>query len=176
MSLSDIIMREHSKAQAEMIADIIIQRPELLDELLEIIFSDKEPLSRRAAWPLRFIHKKDEQLLISCLPTLITNLPKVQSVAVQRNLLYVLAYSEIKQSHHGELLQYSSELLLDSGTTVASLVYSMDIFYKIASCEPDLLNELVLIIHQILPNATAGVKSKSMKILRKIEKSGQKFM
>ena len=37
MSLSEIIMSEHSKAQAEMIADIIIQRPELLDELLEII-------------------------------------------------------------------------------------------------------------------------------------------
>lgn len=63
MSLSDIIMAEHSRAQAEMIADIIVQKPILLDELLKIIFADKEPVSRRAAWPLRFIHKKNKQLI-----------------------------------------------------------------------------------------------------------------
>lgn len=175
MSLSDIIMAEHSRAQAEMIADIIVQKPELLDELLEIIFADEEPVSRRAAWPLRFIHEKDEQLLISNLPIIVKQLPKVKSIAVQRNLLYILAYSDIPESCQGELLQYSSEVLLNTDSSVASLIYSLDIFYNIAITEPDLLNELKLIIDLLLPNATAGVRSKSMKILRKIEKSKRRF-
>ena len=171
MDLAEIIMEEHSKVQAEMVADLILQRPELLDELMEIIFADKEPLSRRAAWPLRFIYEKDEQLLNSYLPIFIKKLPDIKSVAVQRNLLYILAYSNIPQSYHGELLQCFFEILTDTSTSVASLIYSMDGFYNISKNEPDLLNELVLIIHQIIPVASAGVKSKSMKILRKIERS-----
>ena len=170
MSLSDIIMAEHSKAQAEMIADIIVQKPDLLEELLEIIFAEKEPLSRRAAWPLRFIHENDEQLLASKLPMIVKQLPKVKSVAVQRNLLYILAYSDIPEPCQGELLQYSSQVLLDRGSPVASLIYSLDIFYNIAKSEPDLLNELKLIIELLLPNATPGVRSKSVKTLKKIER------
>lgn len=175
MELTEIIMNEHSKVHAEMIADIIIQQPELLDELLEIIIADKEPLSRRAAWPLRFIFKKDEQLLNSYLPVIIKKLPEVKSEAVRRNFLYILAYSNIPQLYHGELLQYFFELLTDTSTSIAATIYSLDGFYNIARYEPDLLNELVLIIHQLIPVASAGVKSKSMKILSKIERSGKKF-
>ncbi len=173
MSLSEIIMAEHSRSQANMIADIIVQELVLLDELIEIIFANKEPLSRRAAWPLRFIHERNQQLLIPYFPIIIKQLHEVESVAVQRNLLYILAYSDIPESCHGELLQFTSELLLNTSTSVASLIYSMDIFYKLSEGETDLLNELILIIHQILPYASAGVKSKSMKTLKKIEKLGQ---
>ncbi len=102
MSLSEIIMAEHSRSQANMIADIIVQEPALLDELIEIIFANKEPLSRRAAWPLRFIHERNQQLVVPYFPIMIKQLPDVQSIAVQRNLLYVLAYSDIPESCHGE--------------------------------------------------------------------------
>ena len=173
MTLSEIILTEHSRSQALMIADIILQKPGLFDELIEIIFANKEPISRRAAWPLRFIHERDQQLLATYLPIIIKQLPEVQSIAVQRNLLYILAYSDIPESCRGELLQYTSNLLLNTSTSVASLIYSLDIFDNIAKDEPDLQNELVLIIHQILPYASAGVKSKSMKTLKKIERSGQ---
>lgn len=170
MSLVEIIMAEHSKAQAKMIADIIIQRPELLDELLKIIFSDKEPISRRAAWPLRFIHERNEKLLTPFLSTIADSLPYVTSVSVQRSLLYILAYSPIPKICHGKLLQYTSELLLNKGTSVASMIYSLDIFFKLSKDEPDLLNELRNMIELLLPYGSAGVKSKSGKILKKIEK------
>ena len=170
MSLYDIIMVEHSRAQAEMIADIIVQKPVLLDELLKIVFADKEPVSRRAAWPLRFILHREEQLLTTYLPTIIKQLSKVESVAVQRNLLYVLAYSDIPESSYGELLQYSSEVLINTSSSVASIIYSIDIFFNLSKSEPDLLNELKLMLELLLPNATAGVRSKSSRTLRKIEK------
>lgn len=170
MSLSDIIMAEHSRAQAKMIAGIVIQKPELLDELLEIIFAESEPLSRRAAWPLRFIHEKDEKLLPPYIPMIVSRLPNIQTIAVQRNLLYILAYSDVPESCQGELLQYSSEVLINRSSSVASLIYSLDIFYNIAITEPELLNELKLIIELLLPNATAGVRSKSIKTLKKIKR------
>jgi len=170
MSLVNIIMAEHSRAQAVMIADIILQKPSLLDELVDIILADEEPVSRRAAWPLRFIHEKNEKLTDKYLPKIISSLPDIKSVAIQRNLLYVIAYSSIPQSYKGELLEYTSQILLNSSSAVAPIIYSIDIFLKISKDEPDLLNELELIIEHLIPNATAGVLSKSRHTLRKINK------
>jgi hypothetical protein len=162
-------MVEHSRAQAVMIADIIIQKPALLDELLIIIFSENEPLSRRAAWPLRFVHESNERLIELCLPLIIHKLPGIKTVAIQRNLLYILAYSNLPELYYGRLLEYTSKILLDTSSSVASIIYSVDIFFKIAKGEPDLLNELKLIIDMLLPNATPGVKSKAIKTLHKIK-------
>jgi len=163
-------MAEHSRAQAEMIADIIVQKPILLDELLKIIFADKEPVSRRAAWSLRFIHKKNKQLLDNFFPTIIVKLPGIKCVAVQRNLLYILAYSDIPEFYYGRLLEFTSKVLLNTSSSVASIIYSIDIFFNLSKNEPYLLNELKLMLELLLPNATAGVRSKSTRTLRKIEK------
>ena len=168
-------MAEHSRAQAEMIADIIVQKPVLLDELLKIVFADEEPISRRAAWPLRFIHEKEKRLLENYFPIIVIKLPEIKCVATQRNLLYILAYSHIPEFYYGRLLEFTSKVLLNTSSSVASIIYSIDIFFNLSKNEPDLLNELKLMLELLLPNATAGVKSKSMKILKKIEKSRRKF-
>ncbi len=168
-------MAEHSRAQAEMIADIIVQKPVLLDELLKIVFADNEPISRRAAWPLRFIHEKEKRLLDNYFPIIVIKLPEIKCVATQRNLLYILAYSHIPEFYYGRLLEFTSKVLLNTSSSVASIIYSIDIFFNLSKNEPDLLNELKLMLELLLPNATAGVKSKSMKILKKIEKSRRKF-
>ncbi len=163
-------MAEHSRAQAVMIADIIIQKPFLLDELLEIIFTEKEPLSRRAAWALRFIHERDVRLLDNYFPIIIIKLPEIESVAIQRNFLYLLANSNIPEFYHARLLEFTSIVLLNTSSSVASLIYSIDIFFNISKSEPDLLNELKLMIEMLLPVATAGVRSKSIRTLKKIER------
>jgi len=170
MSLIEIIMAEHSKAQAKMIADIIIQEPVLLGELMEIIFSNTEPASRRAAWPLRFIHNRDLKILLPYFPLIVEELPGVESVAVQRSLLYILAYSDIPEDYHGQLLQFTSQLLTNRNTSVASTIYSMDIFFKLSLDEPDLLFELKNMLEMLMPYGSAGVKSKSRRIIKKIEK------
>ncbi|MFK5856790.1 MAG: hypothetical protein QM503_11710 [Bacteroidota bacterium] len=163
-------MAEHSRAQAVMIADIIIQKPALLDELLKIIFEEEEPVSRRAAWPLRFILERDKRLMDNYIPIIITKLPEIKSVAIQRNLLFILANSNIPNFFFGRLLEFTSKILLDTSSSVASLIYSIDIFFDTSKNEPDLLNELRLMIELLLPNATAGVRSKCRKTLKKIDR------
>ncbi len=171
MNLSQIIMTEHSKAQAVMIADLVVQKPELFTELLEIIFANKNTLSQRAAWPLRFILERNEKLVLHHLPKMINQLPHVESVAVQRNLLFILANVKIPERYHGELLDYTSKILLNSGSSVASIIYSVDIFFNISKNEPFLLNELKLMIELLIPNGTPGIKSKCNHTLKKIAKA-----
>jgi len=163
-------MAEHSRAQAVMIADMVIQKPSLFDALFDLVFAEEEPVSRRAAWPLRFIHETDKNLFNNYIPIIIVKLPDIKSAAIQRNLLYILANSYIPEYYYGKLLEFISKILLDTGSSVASLIFSIDIFFNISKNEPDLLTELRLIIDFLIPNATSGVRSKCTRTLRKIDK------
>jgi hypothetical protein len=167
-------MEEHSRAQAVMIADIIIKKPLLLKELIEIIFTEEEPVSRRAAWPLRFIHERDISLLYNYLPIIIIKLPEIKSVAIQRNFLYIIAYSNVPEFYSGQLIDFTSKILTNKSSPVASLIYSIDIFFSHSKEYPELLNELRIMIELLLPNATPGVRSKGLKTIRKIDRLEKK--
>lgn len=168
--LSEIIMAEHSRAQADFIADIVIKQPSLIEELVNIVFQNIEPVSRRAAWPLRIISDRNIELINPFVPAIVQKLTEIDNISIHRSLLAILVKADIPEVHHGELLQITSEILLDKGSAVASLIYSADIYYKIAVNEPDLLNELKLMLEEIAPYGTAGVKSKSRNIIKKINK------
>lgn len=168
--LSEIIMAEHSRAQADFIADIIIKQPSLIDELVDIVFQNIEPVSRRAAWPLRIISDRKIEMVNPFIPSIIQKLTEIDNISIHRSFLAILVNADIPENLHGELLQITSEILLDRGSPVASLIYSADIFYKLTVNEPDLLNELKLMLEEIEPYGTAGVKSKSRHIIKRINK------
>lgn len=167
-------MAEHSRLQADFIADIVLKKPELIDELIQIVFSNKEPLSRRASWPMRIISDRNAMVLQPYLPFIIEKIPNIKSVSILRAMLAILVNSDIPENHQGEMLQFTSQILINSNSPVALLIYSSDIFYKLSLKEPELLNELRLMLEQLLPFGSAGVKSKCRKILKKIEKANYK--
>lgn len=169
-SLNDIIMAEHSRAQADFIADIVIKQPAILGELLEIVFRNEEPVSRRASWPLRIISDRNPQIVEPFVPQIINILPVIDSIPIQRAFLALLVNVDIPEELHGEVLQFTSEVLMDKGSEIAHVIYSTDIFYKLSVNEPDLLNELALMLEQLLPFGSAGVKSKSTRTINKIHK------
>lgn len=169
-SLSELIMAEYSRTHADFIADIVIKKPLLLGELIDIVFQNSEPLSRRASWPLRIISDRDTHILEPFVPKIIQKLPEVTCVSITRSLLALLVNTSIPEEQHGELLQFTFEILIDKGSPVASLIYSTDIFYKLSVKEPDLLNELKLMLEDLIPYGSAGVKSKCRKTINKIER------
>ncbi len=85
-------------------------------------------------------------------------------------MLAVLVEADIPEDRQGELLQYTSEVLTCSDSSVACLIYSMDIFFKLSVNEPDLLYELRLMLEQIIPNGSPGVKNKSRRFIKTINK------
>mgnify|MGYP006935342245 CR=1 FL=1 len=168
-------MAEHSRSQADFIADIVIQQPILIEELLNIVLLNKEPISRRASWPLRIISDRDINILGPYVHTIIKQLPKIHNVAISRAFLAILVNVNIPEEYCGELLQYTSEILINPGSPVASLIYSADIFYKLSIGEPELLNELKLMLELLIPFGSAGVKSKCRKTIKKIEKNNRYY-
>ncbi len=167
-NLNDIIMAEHSRAQADFIADIVISQPTLLNELVEIVFLNEEPISRRASWPLRIVSDRNPEIVTPVIPQIVKELPIIDSMPIRRALLALLVNVDIPEEFHGELLQFTTGILLNKGSEIAHVIYSTDIYYKLSVNEPDLLNELALMLEQLLPYGSPGVKSKSRKTIKKI--------
>lgn len=165
-SLYEIIMADHSRVHADLISDLVVRKPSLLKELLDITFLNEEPVSRRASWPIRIISERKPELYNPYIGEIVEAVTSIKSVPIQRSLLALLIYVEVPDEYHGELLQLTSEILIDKGSPVAHIIYSADIFYKLSINEPDLLKELVIMLQEQMPYGTPGVKSKCRKITK----------
>lgn len=169
--LENLILREYSRVHAAFIADIIIQKPELAEVLVKIVFENKNPLSKRGVWSLQIAHKKDKYLLTDYIAEIITKLPEIKSHSIQRCLLSILTTANIPENKEAFLLDYTTEILTNTNSTVAALIYSTDIYYNIAKKEPELLNELAVMLEFLQPNATPGIASKARRIMKQIYKT-----
>jgi hypothetical protein len=175
-TLKNLILNEHSKAQALVIADIVRQKPELLEELISYTFANEEPLSRRAAWPLRILGDQNPELLQDRIDEIIDRLESIKSSAVLRNILALLVRTEIPENRKTYLLNFSSQAILNPESPSAVIAHAADIFTKIAGNEIILIQELLLMLKQIEPNSSGGIKSKIKHVnmvLRKLEKVKQ---
>lgn len=169
-TLKALILKEHSKAQALFIADIIYQKPELIDELIAFTFAQSEPLSRRAAWPLRIIQDQYPELLKDKIDQLIFHLKEKHDFAVQRNVLALLISAKIPIKQQGFLLDYTTKLLLDPNSPVAIIAHASDLYLKLADREIILINELILMLEELRPIKSGGIKAKLSHIYRYLER------
>ncbi len=170
MTLSELILSEYNKVHAELVADYVIMNPHLVQEMVGIVYMQEEPLSRRGAWSLRILSQKRVDLVEPMVPEIIDRIRELTDVPVLKLVLAVLVETEIPEEYQGEILQFTSEVLTNTNSSIASLIYSMDIFYKLSLNESDLLNELRFMLEQILPYGSPGVKNKCGKLIRKITK------
>ncbi len=173
-TLKDLILAEHSKAHAFVIADIVRQKPELLNNLIAYTFANQEPLSRMASWPLRILHLQNPELFQNRIEELINQLENIQSSAVLRNILALLVTAEIPENKKSYLLDFSSQAILNSESTVAVIAHSADLFTKIADGEIILIEELMLMLELVEPRSSGGIIAKMSQvktILRKLKKT-----
>jgi len=159
-TLKDLILAEHSKAQANVIANIVGQKPELLNDLLIYVLANEEPLSRRAAWPLRILHQQNPELLKSRIEELINQLENIKSSAVLRNLLALLLQAEIPENKKTYLLDFSAQAILNPESPVAVICHATDLFMHVSNKELVLLQELMLMLMTIEPSQRGGVRAK----------------
>jgi hypothetical protein len=167
--LEELILSEMSRSNVDFVRDVVLSTHGLFDRLFEMVIANKEPLSRRAIWSLDYCCEKR--------PELITDYHKLQLIkkfhefshpGLQRHSLRILARYEIPETKAGEFVSLCFDLLLDPKTSIASRAWCMDILYKFSQKEPDLKSELITAIEFQQENASAGIKNKSRRMLKKL--------
>lgn len=171
MTIRDLLLQEHSKAQAEKILTFIGGNPQKFAELIEHLLGDNYRLSQRAAWPLSYSLEKYPELIPPHLKRLILNLRNPIPDAVKRNTLRFLQFIEIPEELMGEAADVCFEIIASAREPIAIKVFSMTVLHNLSQKEPDLKQELKILIEEQMPFGSAGFISRGKKILKAIRES-----
>lgn len=168
MDIKEELLKEHSKAQAEYIAGYIGSDPKRFSELITHFTGPTYRVSQRAAMTLSKCIDNDPGLLTPYLKTLVTNLQGDVHVAVKRNTLRVLQDVELPKPLWGITADICFKTLESNQEPIAVKVFAMTVLNNIVKKEPDLKNELRIIIEDQLPYGSAGFKSRARKIMKQL--------
>jgi len=168
--LEDLLMTEMSRRNIDLISDLIFQKPEFFDPLMELFFRNEEPVSRRAAWVVDIISEKKAYLLSPYLSRIISELPGFKHDGMKRHSLRMIARSVIPTEQTGELMNICFDWLLSPREAIAAKVYSMDILYRLSQTEPDVKKELADSIEWRLKEEKPGFRAHGVKVLARLYK------
>ncbi len=168
MDIKKELLKEHSKAQAEYIANFIGNDAAKFEELMRLFMSSHYRTNQRSAWVLSKCADKYPELIAPHIEPLIKNLKEDIHVAVKRNTLRVLQEIEIPKDLWGLTVDICFNTLASNQEPIAVKVFAMSVLHNIAQKEPDLKNELKMIIEDQLPYGSAGFKSRAKKILKQL--------
>lgn len=177
MDLRATLLVEHSKANTMKIVNYIGKDQDRFDALMEHFLANEYRVTQRAAMAVGHAADLHPQLIKKHLKHLLENLrrPDIHD-AVKRNTVRLF------DKHFNlpeELLGIAAELcfgyLDDPQEAVAVRAFSMGVLYKICQREPELGNELIMVLEDHLPHGSAGFKSRGNKLLAKLRKQQKRL-
>lgn len=141
-----------------------------LDMLLDIALNSNKSKSWRAAWIVDKINDIRPELIEPHINNMIIQLKKETNSSKKRHFLKLISQHEIPSEHHPFLLDYCTEYFSSAGEPIAVRVYALQVLYNISEKEPELKPELLSIIHhEIELHPSAGVKSRGIKLAKKLQ-------
>ncbi len=163
--IKEWLLKEHSKRNTQLIVAYVGNNSYRLKELLKIFSEGDKRLSKRAAWPLSYIAELHPALVKPHLRFIIRLLENSPHDAIKRNVLRLLQYIKIPNSLIGKIADYCFAYLKSEAEPVAIRVFAMQVLANLCLTYPELKQELIPLIEDMMPYGSAGIKSRGKKIL-----------
>lgn len=171
MNLRNELLKELSKQQSTKIARWIGDDAERFAGLVKLFLANEYRVSQRAAAVLSECYDNHPELIKPHLNVLVVNLQKPGlHDAVRRNTVRVFQFMEIPEELMGILADVCMGFIANADETIAVKAFSMTVALNITRHYPELKNELKLLIEEQLPNASAGLHNRAMKVLKELER------
>lgn len=171
MNLKEELLREHSKAQGNKIASYVVQDTKRYDELMTIFFEADYRLNQRAAFSINICFDKEPKLITPYITSLIKNLHRTDiHDAVKRNTIRILQFIDIPEEIEGELYDICFAFLISANEPIAIKAFSMRVLANICKSYPELKNELIPVIEDLMTHGSFGIKNRGKKILNELSK------
>lgn len=171
MDIRSLLNKEQTKENRDVMVDHLMKHPEDLPALMDQFFGSNQRIVQRAAWVVGTLGQKKPDLIRPYYARMIKAIRKNNAhVALRRNALRVLQFQEVDESLWGELYDVCIRFLESSSEPVAVKAFAMTTAYRIVKRVPELKDELVAAIEQIIPEGTPGEKSRGQKILSALSK------
>ncbi|UII32962.1 hypothetical protein LVD17_03860 [Fulvivirga ulvae] len=169
VDIREELLKEHSKSNANKIARYISDDARRFGLLMVLFLSNEYRVTQRAAQVVSICTDNYPDLISPYLKQLILNLRNDIHDAVKRNSLRILQNIELPDSLHGEMADIGFSILASGEEPVAIKVFAMTVLANLCKREPDLKNELQIIIEDQMPYGSAGFISRGSKILKRLQ-------
>lgn len=172
MDIREAILAEHSKNQAVKIANYIGSDKDRFHELMDIYFEGPYRVTQRSAYAILHISDIHPELFLPYLPKMVEMMQDdSHHDAVRRNTLRILQFQEIPEDLMGTVADCCFKYLASETQSIAVRAFAMTVLYNICQKWPELCGELVMIIEDVLPYGSAGIKARGKKILKELKES-----
>jgi hypothetical protein len=170
MDLKKELLKGQSKAFTDKIVRYVGADQIRFNDLIIIFLAGPYRITQRAAWPLSCCVQNHPFLIKPHLGSILKILDR-EGIhdAVKRNIMRLLQDVDIPKRYQGIVVEKCFELM-DPKEPIAVRVFAMSVLANLASVQPDLKNELKVIIEDHLPLGTAAYLSRAKKILRQLKK------
>lgn len=170
MNLSVELMREHSKSHATKIANYVLKNNQF-DDLMDIFFNSNYRLNQRSAYVMNICYEKQHKIIQPYIKKLVENLHQSGlHDAVKRNTVRILQFIQLPDNLIGEVADICFKYLISKDEPIAVKAFSMRVLANICKTYPELKNELIPIIEDMIPHGSPGIKNRGKKILKELQK------
>ena len=171
MNIREAVLEEHSRMQSDIISAYIGKRQSRFDELMSLVFTNKEPLARRAAWTMGHCCQEHPELLAPHFNRLVELISAHDShPAIARNSLLVFQTVDIPTDMRGRVFNLCYDKVANPDETAATRIYAMTILARICQWEPELAEEVELLIKQNIRHSSNGFKGRARHLLKDLKK------
>ena len=160
---------------------MIVENPELIPNLLEIIFMVDDKISCRAAWVLEFVCNENLKLLLPHLDSFTQEMHKVhldsaiRPVAKICELLVKSYYSKVNNSitsvlqkkHQEKIIEVCFDYMIND-EKIAPKAYAMNTLYLLGQDHKWIYPELKIILERDFHEQSAGFKARAKHIFKKL--------
>ena len=161
----------HSKELTLVLVHYVGDSQERFDEFMPYFLHEEWRTCQRAAWALGMICEKHPELLDKWFGQVLEALKNPKHDAVVRNVIRTLEYmDDYAEEYEGQIYDLCFKYLYDPKYPIAFKAFSMTVCRKIAMKYPELKEELISVIADVMENASSGILSRGrreLKILRK---------
>lgn len=172
MDIRKALVREHSRSTTMKIVDYVGDSPTRFKVLVDVFLAGPYRITQRAAWPLSYCAEKEPALVIPHLKVILNYLKKPGiHDAVKRNTMRLLQFIDIPKRYQGQVAGICFGYLQDAKEPVAIKAFSMTVLASIARQNPDLRQELAIVIEDQLPYGSPAFVSRGRKVLKEIKPS-----
>lgn len=169
MNLVEEILKEYTKKQKDKIVNYVGHDPKRFSELVEVFLQGPYLVTQRAAWPLSYCIEQYPDLLQPHFRKILAQLGKKNiHDSVKRNILRMLQFVRVPKAWQGITTDLCLTFLANAREPVAIRVFAMTVLANITSEVPELKNELIPLIEDQLPYASAGFISRGNKVLKQL--------
>ena len=170
MNFREKLALGHSKLLTHQIANEIGTHPKKMEELMHVFIDGPLPITQRASWVISVVAEKHPELLLDYYDLFISLLQQPNKhPSINRNIVRALQYAAIPEAYEGPILDVLFKFLHSSDEPIAVKAFSMTVIYRLSQKYPDIQPELKASIEQLLPEGSAGIKSRGKKILKKLK-------